>query len=171
MEDTNSLIKIRINKIDEIRSSFGINPFPYRYDVTHYSREIIENFEKYSQEEARVSVAGRIMSMRVMGKASFCNIQDKDGRIQIYLASDALGEKSYSLFKKLDLGDIIGVKGLVKKTKMGEISVFADELSLLSKNVRPLPVVKEKDGETFDLFADKELRYRHRQVDLLVTRS
>ncbi|HOV09370.1 MAG: Lysine--tRNA ligase [Spirochaetes bacterium ADurb.Bin218] len=169
MEDTNSLIKIRINKIDEIRSSFGINPFPYRYDVTHYSREIIENFEKYSQEEARVSVAGRIMSMRVMGKASFCNIQDKDGRIQIYLASDALGEKSYSLFKKLDLGDIIGVKGLVKKTKMGEISVFADELSLLSKNVRPLPVVKEKDGETFDLFADKELRYRHRQVDLLVT--
>ncbi|HOK02895.1 MAG TPA: lysine--tRNA ligase [Spirochaetota bacterium] len=169
MEDTNSLIKIRINKIDEIRSSFGINPFPYRYDVTHYSREIIENFEKYSQEEVRVSVAGRIMSMRVMGKASFCNIQDKDGRIQIYLASDALGEKSYSLFKKLDLGDIIGVKGLVKKTKMGEISVFADELSLLSKNVRPLPVVKEKDGETFDLFADKELRYRHRQVDLLVT--
>ncbi|HPD77308.1 MAG TPA: lysine--tRNA ligase [Spirochaetota bacterium] len=169
MEDTNSLIKIRINKIDEIRSSFGINPFPYRYDVTHYSREIIENFEKYSQEEVRVSVAGRIMSMRVMGKASFCNIQDKDGRIQIYLASDALGEKSYSLFKKLDLGDIIGVKGLVKKTKMGEISVFADELLLLSKNVRPLPVVKEKDGETFDLFADKELRYRHRQVDLLVT--
>lgn len=169
MEDTNSLIKIRINKIDEIRSSFGINPFPYRYDVTHYSREIIENFEKYSQEEVRVSVAGRIMSMRVMGKASFCNIQDKDGRIQIYLASDVLGEKSYSLFKKLDLGDIIGVKGLVKKTKMGEISVFADELSLLSKNVRPLPVVKEKDGETFDLFADKELRYRHRQVDLLVT--
>jgi len=169
MEDTNSLIKIRINKIDEIRNTFGINPFPYKYNVTHYSKDIIDNFETYSQNETRVSIAGRIMAMRVMGKASFCTIQDKDGRIQIYLAQDAIGEKMYSLFKKLDLGDIIGAAGIVKKTKMGEISVFADELTLLSKNIRPLPVVKEKDGETFDLFADKELRYRNRQVDLIVT--
>jgi lysyl-tRNA synthetase class 2 len=85
------------------------------------------------------------------------------------LAGNIVGEESYSLFKKLDLGDIIGVKGIVKKTQKGEISVFADEFTLLTKNIRPLPVVKEKDGETFDLFADKELRYRNRQVDLIVT--
>ena len=169
MEDTSSLIQIRIDKINEIRESFGVNPFPYRYDVTAYSKEIIENFENYFESEEKVSVAGRIMAMRIMGKASFCTIQDRDGRIQLYIAENALGDQTYNLFKKLDLGDIIGVKGVVKKTKMGEISVFADEFTLLTKNIRPLPVVKEKDGETFDLFSDKELRYRNRQVDLIVT--
>jgi len=169
MEDTNSLIQIRIDKIKEIRDNFGVNPFPYRYDVTAYSKEIIDNFDSYFESEKKVSVAGRIMAMRIMGKASFCTIQDRDGRVQIYLAGNIVGEESYSLFKKLDLGDIIGVKGIVKKTQKGEISVFADEFTLLTKNIRPLPVVKEKDGETFDLFADKELRYRNRQVDLIVT--
>lgn len=169
MEDTNSLIQIRIDKINEIRENFGVNPFPYRYDVTDYSKEIIDNFDSYFESEKKVSVAGRIMAMRIMGKASFCTIQDRDGRIQLYIAENALGEQTYSIFKKLDLGDIIGVKGIVKKTKMGEISVFADEFTLLTKNIRPLPVVKEKDGETFDLFADKELRYRNRQIDLIVT--
>jgi lysyl-tRNA synthetase class 2 len=109
------------------------------------------------------------MAIRVMGKASFCTIQDKDGRIQLYIADSSIGELHYNLFKKLDLGDIIGVKGKVKKTKVGEITVYIDELTLLSKNIRPLPVVKEKDGELFDLFADKELRYRNRQVDFIVT--
>jgi len=169
MEDTNSLIRIRIDKINEIRENFGINPFPYRYDVSEYSKEIIDNFDSFFESGKRVSVAGRIMAMRIMGKASFCTIQDRDGKIQIYLGGDSVGDQAYNLFKKLDLGDIIGVKGIVKKTQKGEISVFADEFTLLTKNIRPLPVVKEKDGETFDLFADKELRYRNRQIDLIVT--
>ncbi len=168
MEDTNSLMQIRKEKINEIRENFGINPFPYRYDVTHYSKDIIENFDSYFETEQKVSVAGRIMAMRIMGKASFCTIQDRDGRIQAYIAENKLGD-IYNLFKKLDLGDIIGIRGIVKKSKTGEITVFADEFTLLTKNIRPLPVVKEKDGETFDLFADKELRYRNRQVDLIVT--
>ncbi len=169
MEDTNSLIQIRIDKIDEIRESFGINPFPYKYDVTNFSQEITDNFDSFFESAQKVSLAGRIMAVRIMGKASFCTIQDRDGRIQLYLAENTLGEQTYNLFKKLDLGDIIGVKGIVKKSKTGEITVFCDEFTLLTKNIRPLPVVKEKDGETFDLFADKELRYRNRQVDLIVT--
>ena len=168
MEDTNSLIQIRKDKINEIREN-GINPFPYRYDVTHHSRDIIENFDSYFESGQKLSIAGRIMAMRIMGKASFCTIQDRDGRIQVYLAENGIGESLYNIFKKLDLGDIIGIKGIVKKSKTGEITVFADEFTLLTKNIRPLPVVKEKDGETFDLFADKELRYRNRQVDLIVT--
>ena len=169
MEDTNALIQIRIDKINEIRNNFGINPFPYKYDVTHYSNEIFANFDHYFESQEKVSIAGRIMAVRIMGKASFCTIQDKEGKIQLYISGASIGEHHYNLFKKLDLGDIIGVKGTVKKTKTEEITVFIDELTLLTKNIRPLPVVKEKDGETFDLFADKELRYRNRQVDLIVT--
>lgn len=169
MDDTNSLIQIRKDKINEIRENFGINPFPYRYDVTHYSSEITAGFEKFFETAEKVSIAGRIMAIRIMGKASFFTIQDKDGRIQVYLAENSIGEDHYNLFKKLDLGDIVGVRGVVKKSKTGEITVFADQFTLLAKNIRPLPVVKEKDGETFDLFADKELRYRNRQVDLIVT--
>ena len=169
MEDTNSLIQIRIDKINEIRENFGINPFPYKYDVTHYSNEIIGDFDRYFENQERVSIAGRIMAVRIMGKASFCTIQDKEGKIQLYIADANIGELHYNMFKKLDLGDIIGVKGTVKKTKVGEITVYIDELTLLTKNIRPLPVVKEKDGEMFDLFADKELRYRNRQIDLIVT--
>ena len=114
-------------------------------------------------------VAGRIMASRVMGKASFCTIQDEQGKIQLYVAQKNIGEEKYSLFKKLDLGDIIGVSGIVKKTQVGEITVYIDDLTLLTKNIRPLPVVKEKDGKQYDLFSDKEQRYRHRQVDLLVS--
>jgi lysyl-tRNA synthetase class 2 len=169
MEDTNSLIQRRIDKINDIRNEMGINPFPYRYDVTHYSTQIISDFDRYFNSQEDVSVAGRIMAVRVMGKASFCTIQDKDGRIQLYVSDANIGELHYNLFKKLDIGDIIGVKGKVKKTKVGEITVYIDELTLLTKNIRPLPIVKEKDGEIFDLFADKELRYRNRQVDFIVT--
>lgn len=169
MEDTNSLIKVRKDKIKEIREEFGINPFPYNYDVTDFSSEIKENFDQISESETVVSVAGRITAQRVMGKASFCTISDKKDKIQLYVAMKNIGEEKYSLFKKLDLGDIIGVKGIVKKTKVGEITIYINELTLLTKNIRPLPIVKEKDGETFDAFADKELRYRNRHVDLLVT--
>lgn len=169
MEEESSLIKIRKDKLNEIRSELNVNPFPYTYDVTHYSADIIKNFEEYSSTEQEVNAAGRIMTIREMGKASFCTIQDREGRIQLYVAVNNIGEQSYTLFKKLDIGDIIGVKGTVKKTKMGEISIFITSLTLLSKNIRPLPVVKEKDGEVFDAFADKELRYRNRHVDLIVT--
>ncbi|HOO71305.1 MAG TPA: lysine--tRNA ligase [Spirochaetota bacterium] len=169
MDDTNSLIQIRKDKIKDIREQMGIDPFPYRYDVTAHSQSIINDFDRFSESQEEVSVAGRIMAMRIMGKASFCTIQDREGRIQLYVAGNAVSEERYSLFKKLDLGDIIGGRGTVKKTKMGEITVFLTDLTLLTKSIRPLPVVKEKDGETFDLFADKELRYRNRHVDLIVT--
>lgn len=169
MEDTNSLIKVRIDKINEIREEMGVNPFPYNYDVKNYAHDIVENFDDYFENEKKVSIAGRIMAQRLMGKAAFCTIQDKTGRIQLYVAGKNIGDESYALFKKLDLGDIIGAKGIVKKTKTGEVTVFIDELILLTKNIRPLPVVKEKDGEVFDAFADKELRYRNRHTDLLVT--
>ena len=169
MDDTNSLIQIRKDKIKEIREDMGINPFPYSYDVGHFSLEIIEHYESLFDSQEEVSLAGRIMAQRIMGKASFCTIQDTKGRIQLYVSDKNIGEKQYTLFKKLDIGDIIGVKGTVKKTKVGEITVYINELTLLAKNIRPLPIVKEKDGETFDLFADKELRYRNRHVDLIVT--
>ncbi len=169
MEEESTLIKIRKDKLNEIRNELNINPFPYTYKVTHHSADIFKNFDELSASEQEVSAAGRIMTVREMGKASFCTIQDRDGRIQLYVAINAIGEQGYKLFKKLDIGDIIGVTGTVKKTKTGEISIFATSLTLLSKNIRPLPVVKEKDGEVFDAFADKELRYRNRHVDLIVT--
>jgi lysyl-tRNA synthetase, class II len=169
MEEESSLIKIRKDKLNEIRDELGINPYPYKFEVTNYSSEMISGFEEYSSTEKMVSAAGRIMAIREMGKASFCTIQDRDGRIQLYVAINSIGESNYALFKKLDIGDIIGVKGTVKKTKTGQVSIFITELTLLSKSIRPLPVVKEKDGEVFDAFADKELRYRNRHVDLIVT--
>ncbi|OHD69150.1 MAG: lysine--tRNA ligase [Spirochaetes bacterium RBG_16_49_21] len=169
MEDESVLIKIRKDKLREIREELKINPFPYKYDVTDYSAGIIENFEEYSSSGKIASAAGRIMALRVMGKASFCTIQDAEGRIQLYVAEKSIGEAGYRLFNKLDIGDIIGVKGAVRRTKTGEITIFIADLVLLSKNIRPLPIVKEKDGEVFDAFADKELRYRNRHVDLIVT--
>ncbi|MBN1495875.1 MAG: lysine--tRNA ligase [Spirochaetes bacterium] len=169
MEEESALIRIRKEKLKEIREDLGINPYPYTYDVCDYSAEIIAGFDETRVPERTVSIAGRIMTIREMGKASFCTIQDRDGRIQLYVALNTIGEESYRLFKKLDIGDIIGVKGPVKKTRTGEITVFITSLTLLAKNIRPLPVVKEKDGEVFDAFADKELRYRNRHVDLIVT--
>jgi lysyl-tRNA synthetase class 2 len=170
VEDQGKLINTRIEKINEIRE-MGINPFPYNYNVENFSQEIIDDFDNYFESEKKVSIAGRIMSVRVMGKAAFCSIQDQQGKIQLYVALKNIGEESYNLFKKMDIGDIIGVAGIVKKTKVGEITVYIDSFTLLTKSIRPLPVVKEKDGETFDVFADKELRYRNRHVDLIVTKG
>ncbi|MDR3238005.1 MAG: lysine--tRNA ligase [Spirochaetia bacterium] len=167
MEDSNSIIKIRKDKITEIRDVMGINPFPYKFEVTSYSKDIINKFNENAEPQS-VSAAGRIMAIRAMGKASFCSIQDKEGKIQLYVSEKNIGEKDYAVFKILDIGDIVGVNGTVQKTKTGEITIFASSLVLLSKNIRPIPIVKEKDGEVFDLFADKELRYRNRHVDLIV---
>ncbi|MCK5520941.1 MAG: lysine--tRNA ligase, partial [Candidatus Marinimicrobia bacterium] len=114
------------------------------------------------------TVAGRMMGVRIMGKASFAHIEDGEGRIQLYISKSEIGEDAYKMFKMLDIGDFIGVKGLVMKTRTGEITVKAQELTLLSKNIRPLPIVKEKDGIVHDAFADKELRYRKRYLDLIV---
>ncbi len=168
-QDLNVLIKRRFEELEELKAK-GFEPFPYSFDVNSSSEWILNNFR--DGEDTSVSIAGRIMTIRRMGKASFAHIQDDKGRIQIYLKKDDIGE-SYDAFKLLDIGDIIGVTGYVFKTKTGEISVHVRELKLLSKSLRPLPIAKEVTDEQgnkiiFDQFADKELRYRQRYVDLIV---
>lgn len=164
-EDFNDLIVQRIEKVKALRSK-GINPYPIRFKRTHTAAQIKETFAEGT--ELQVRAAGRIKSKRVMGKASFAHIEDASGLIQVYARLDKLGEETYELFKTLDLGDIIGVSGHVFKTKQGEITIEVQEVMLLAKCIRPLPVVKEKDGKVFDEFADKEQRYRQRYVDLIV---
>ena len=157
--DTNHLIQIRRDKLRELQEA-GKDPFQItKYDVTHHSREIRENYD--ALENQTVSIAGRMMSKRVMGKASFCNVQDKFGGIQCYVSRDALGEEPYREFKKMDIGDIVGVKGYVFRTKTGEISVHATELTLLSKSLKPLP-------EKFHGLQDTDIRYRQRYTDLIM---
>ena len=125
-----------------------------------------ENHKEFDNKD--VVIAGRIMAVRKMGRASFFHIQDTAGRIQIYIKRDKVGEEQYKQFKLLDIGDFVGVSGFVFKTKTGEISVHAELITLLAKSIRPLPIVKEKEGETFDAFKDKEQRYRNRHLDLIV---
>ncbi|MDR1742991.1 MAG: lysine--tRNA ligase [Dysgonamonadaceae bacterium] len=165
---------IRRGSLDELRR-LGIEPYPAAlYDVNAYSADIKTQFSDDAPERRQVSIAGRIMSRRIMGKASFAELMDSKGRIQLYISRDDLcpGENKdlYNVvFKKLlDIGDFIGVTGYVFRTQMGEISVHVETLSVLSKSLRPLPIVKMKDGVAFDKFSDPELRYRQRYVDLLV---
>ena len=163
----------RRNSLEELRK-MGINPYPAAaYPVNAYSTEIKEAFDEQA-EPREVCVAGRMMSRRVMGKASFAELLDSKGRIQVYVSRDDLcpdDDKTYynTVFKKLlDLGDFIGVKGTVFRTQTGEISILAKEITVLAKSLKPLPVVKEKNGVTYDSFDDPELRYRQRYVDLIV---
>ena len=165
---------IRRNSLNEL-NKMGINAYPApEFKVTHLSKEIRDKFETSPEELQEVVIAGRMMSRRIMGKASFFEIQDAAGRIQVYVSRDDISEGEDStmynvVFKKLmDIGDIVGVKGHVFRTNMGEISVHAKELTMLSKSLRPLPVVKEKDGKVFDAFTDPEMRYRQRYLDLIV---
>ena len=165
---------VRRNSMQALRDR-GIEPYPAaEYKVTGHTAEIKENFSDDLTPPREVSVAGRIMSRRIMGKASFMELQDAEGRIQIYVSRDDLcpGEDKdlYTVvFKKLlDIGDFIGVKGYVFRTKTGEISIHAQELTVLSKSLRPLPIVKMKDGKAYDAFTDPEMRYRRRYVDLVV---
>ena len=165
--------QIRRTSLQTLRD-MGIEPYPAaEFPVTGHSREIRETFADDAPRR-EVAVAGRIMGRRIMGKASFVELQDADGRIQVYISRDEIcpGENKdlYNVvFKKLmDIGDFIGVKGYVFRTQTGEISVHASELTLLSKSLRPLPVVKMKDGVAYDTFDDPELRYRRRYVDLVV---
>lgn len=164
---------IRRQSLDELRQ-MGIEPYPASgYEVNTYSIDIKNDFTD-DADRREVSIAGRIMGRRIMGKASFIELMDSKGRIQIYVTRDDLcpGENKdlyNNFFKKLlDIGDFIGIKGYVFRTKMGEISIHAESITLLSKSLRPLPVVKVKDGVTYDKFTDPELRYRQRYVDLLV---
>lgn len=179
MQETNDLVKNRLLALEEIKK-LGVNPYPHRFDVTADSAQILNTFkdpadeaEAEVQKQKIVSVAGRIMAIRKMGKASFCHIKDETGKLQIYIRQNDVGEQLYKLFKLLDIGDIIGVNGYVFRTKMGEISVHAVSFELLTKTIQPLPVVKEETTETggkiiHDAFADVELRYRQRYIDLIV---
>ena len=158
-QDVNQLLKVRYDKLHELQEN-GKDPFVItKYDVTNHSTDVKEHFEEMEGKE--VSLAGRMMFKRVMGKASFCNIQDLKGSIQIYVARDSIGEESYADFKKYDVGDILGVKGTVFKTKTGEISIHAAEVTLLSKSLQILP-------EKFHGLTDTDTRYRQRYVDLIM---
>lgn len=164
---------VRRNSLAELRK-MGIEPYPAEeYVVTGHTKEIKENF-KDDAEPREVRIAGRIMSRRIMGKASFMELQDSEGRIQVYISRDDFcpGEDkdTYNIFfkKLLDIGDIVGIEGFVFRTQMGEITVHAKNIKMLSKSLRPLPIVKMKDGKAYDAFEDPELRYRQRYVDLIV---
>ncbi len=158
-KDTNELIKVRRQKLTDLQEA-GKNPFEItKYDVTHHSVEIKDNYDELEGKE--VAVAGRLMFKRVMGKASFCNVQDLEGSIQAYVARDEIGVEEYKDFKKMDIGDIVGIKGTVFTTKTGEKSIHATEVLLLSKSLRPLP-------EKFHGLTDTDTRYRQRYVDLIM---
>lgn len=164
-EELNHILQARRDKLAALQAE-GNDPYQItKFDVTHHSQEIIENFEtletKEGQEPILVRIAGRLMSKRVMGKASFCHIQDKEGKIQSYVARDAIGTDEYAAFKKLDIGDIVGVEGSVFKTKTGECSIHAVKVVLLSKSLKPLP-------EKFHGLTDTDTRYRQRYVDLIM---
>jgi lysyl-tRNA synthetase class 2 len=156
--ELNELMQQRLKKLEELRK-MGIDPFGKKYDRTHFCADIIDRFEEMEGQE--VSIAGRIMAKRGHGKASFADVQDRSGKIQIYVKVNEVGDQQYELFDKLDIGDIIGVKGEVFRTKKGEISVSVKEFILLCKSLRPLP-------EKWHGLKDVELRYRQRYVDLIV---
>ena len=158
-QDINQLLKVRREKLAELQAN-GNDPFVItKYDATNHSTDVKEDFEAY--EGKTVSIAGRIMSKRVMGKASFCNVQDLKGNIQSYVARDNIGEEEYKAFKKMDIGDIVGITGEVFKTKTGEISIHATKVELLSKSLQILP-------EKFHGLTNRDLRYRQRYVDLIM---
>lgn len=158
-QDINQLRKVRREKFADLQAN-GKDPFQItKYDADAHSQEIKDNFE--TMEGKKVSIAGRIMSKRVMGKASFCNVQDLQGNIQSYVARDCVGEEEYKDFKKMDIGDIVGIKGEVFRTKMGEISIHAEEVTLLAKSLQILP-------EKFHGLTNTDLRYRQRYVDLIM---
>ena len=161
-QDLNQLLQVRYDKLHELQEN-GKDPFVItKYDVTSHSTDIIDNFE--TMEGKQVSIAGRMMFKRVMGKASFCNIQDLKGRIQVYVARDNIGEEIYKDFKKSDIGDIWGVKGYAFRTKTGEISIHAEEMTLLSKSLQILP-------EKFHGLTDTDMRYRQRYIDLIMNQE
>jgi lysyl-tRNA synthetase, class II len=162
VEEDNRLMKERVEKLNRLRE-LGINPYPYSFATTHESKGILKKYEKLKPEEKtsdKVRVAGRIMQLRRMGKATFMHIQDDKGKLQLYFRAEDIGDKTYELLKLLDMGDIIGVEGTVFKTKTGEVTVYASDFDILCKAVRPFP-------EKYHGLQDKELRYRKRYLDLI----
>ena len=167
----------RRESLQELRD-LGIEPYPAAlYNVDAYSTEIKDAFDDETTPPREVSIAGRIMGRRIMGKASFLELMDSKGRIQVYITRDDIcpdeNKDLYNtVFKKLlDIGDFIGITGFVFRTKMGEISIHAQSLTVLAKSLKPLPVVKTKDGVSYDTFSDPEMRYRQRYVDLIVNEN
>ena len=161
----NQIIDFRKEKLNKLKE-LGINPYPHKFSPSHKSIEVLDGFNNL--ENKIVCIAGRIMALRKMGKAAFIHVMDDKGRIQIFIKKDNVGENIYDAFNLMDIGDFIGISGVVFKTKVGEISISAEKFDVLSKSVRPLPIVKEKEGEVYDAFTDKELRYRNRHLDLIV---
>ena len=161
-QDINQLLKVRREKLAELQEN-GKDPFQItKYDVTAHTMQIKDNYAEFESKE--VKIAGRVMSKRVMGKASFCNVQDVEGNIQSYVARDVIGEEEYKAFKKMDIGDIVGIRGTVFTTKTGEISIHAEEVTLLSKSLQILP-------EKYHGLTNTDQRYRQRYVDLIVNKE
>ncbi|MEA2062942.1 MAG: OB-fold nucleic acid binding domain-containing protein, partial [Gemmatimonadota bacterium] len=173
MEDRHELIKVRMEKIERLRA-LGVNPYPYSFESTAGARELVEGFRDSEEPEKgeRICLAGRIMSFRRKGKVAFAHIDDGLSKIQVYMRRDQLGEEAYEVVKLLDIGDFIGVKGFVFRTHAGEVTINVEDLALLCKALRQLPIVKEKvvggEKKVCDKVEDKELRYRQRYVDLVV---
>jgi len=165
-EDDNDQIEIRLEKLKALRAK-GIDPFAIeRYDRTHVAAEVISDFE--SLEGKEVSIAGRVVSYRPMGKASFAHLQDASGRIQAYIKADNVGAETYALLEYADIGDFLGVQGKVSKTRTGEVTVFATEFQILAKALRPIPIGKQKGDQEWYGLQDMEQRYRQRYLDLIV---
>jgi lysyl-tRNA synthetase, class II len=171
-EELNDLMKVRRAKLAKLQE-MQVQPFAWTFARDITAQQVIDRFEEL--QEKTVSVAGRIMALRSMGKAAFAHIADASGRIQIYVRRDQVGDQAYEIFDLTDIGDIVGVTGTVHSTRTGEITIFAQKFELLTKSLRPMPVVKERveDGQkvTYDAFADTELRYRQRYIDLMVNRD
>ncbi|MCK4359248.1 MAG: lysine--tRNA ligase [Candidatus Cloacimonetes bacterium] len=171
MQNENQLIKARKEKLQKL-IEMGINPYPAKAKRTHLIAKILAKPNKFIKEENSVELVGRIRSLRKMGKVSFFHIEDKSGRIQIYIRRDDVGENNYTIFKQCDLGDFVNICGKVFHTQTGELSIHANKFIFLTKTIRPLPIVKEKEEEgkkvVYDQFVDKELRYRKRYLDLLL---
>ena len=161
----NQIIQVRKEKLEKIIAK-GIDPYPSMFNPTHSSKEVLSKFNEL--ENKSVIIAGRILSIRKMGKASFFHIQDSLGKIQIFIKKDDIGEDGYENFMLMDIGDFVGVEGPVFKTKVGEVSIKTASLTILCKAIRPLPIVKEKEDEIYDAFNSKEQRYRNRHLDLIV---
>ncbi len=164
-ENTGDLRQQRIEKIDHLRQK-GINPYPLRFRPENKIVQVKAEFDE--NKPVKIKIAGRIKSKRVMGKASFGNIEDMTSNLQFYASQEVMGEEEYSLFKVLDLGDRIGLEGETFLTQKGEKSIRIEKAVLLAKCIRPLPIVKEKDGQLFDEFSDTEMKYRQRYIDLIV---
>lgn len=160
------LLEARRTKLAQLEE-MGVNPYPHAFRRAHVSGEIVERFEELA-EKVEVACAGRIVALRPMGKASFFHIEDPAGKIQVYIRRDDVGEDSYRAFKQLDIGDLVGVTGVPFKTKTEEITVRAEKLMILAKALRPMPVVKEKEGHRYDAWEDREARYRYRYLDLML---